>query len=398
MIRHLLKLFWIRRKANALLLIELVISTLVLFAVVYMAIGGLRRWTDPTGFDFRDRYVINLDIWRMEWAVENSRVELLNHAGRVLRELKAMPGVTAVGTMSPAVYSIAYSMTDFHWNNKTINSEISTVSDEIREVFDIEMIAGRWFNKSDEALDWTPVVLDERLAMDLFGEEDPLGKVVSEDDNLRVVGVCETFRVHGELSTMKQLAFLRQRLQPRDGEANPPTTLVIRAEPNSPATLEHALLRRAQSVAPDWSITIDTVENMRSSALRLGIIPVVLLGVVAAFLLIMVILGLLGVFWQAVTSRIEELGLRRSFGGTRSDILWQIIGEILVLTFIGEFIASFLIVQFPLLGIMGPKASGTMLLSLPVTLIIMILLTVISGVYPALLASRIEPAQAMRYE
>jgi len=397
-IRHLFKLFWIRRKANGLLLTEIVISTLVLFAVVYMVMSGIQNWNKPVGFDYHDLYAINLDIWRMEEVSAESAPLVREKTVRVLRAIEEMPGVVAAGGMNPAAYSIAYSSTELRWKEKSLTTELTTATDELRGVLDIDMIQGRWFDKSDESLEWTPIVIDERVAKELFGDENPLGQIADEDGDYHVVGVCEPFRAHGELSNQKYFAFVRQRTESNHGNVNPLSTILVRVQPGSPASIEHDLLRRAQSVAPDWSLTIDSAENMRNTTLRVAIIPIALLGGVAAFLLIMVVLGLLGVFWQAVTSRIEELGLRRSFGGTRKQVLLQIQGEIFVLTLVGGLIAGVLVVQLPILGILDAGAGAKVVISLIFTLILMFVMTSLSGLYPSILASRIEPAEAMRYE
>ena len=53
---------------------------------------------------------------------------------------------------------------------------------------------------------------------------------------------------------------------------------------------------------------------MRSSAIEFALVPLVGVGLVAAFLMLMVALGLLGVLWQSVTQRTREIGLRRAKG------------------------------------------------------------------------------------
>ena len=57
MIRHLLKLVWKRKRANALLIVEIFASFVVVFAVVTLAASMLMRWRKPLGFDYHD-------VWR----------------------------------------------------------------------------------------------------------------------------------------------------------------------------------------------------------------------------------------------------------------------------------------------------------------------------------------------
>ena len=55
-------------------------------------------------------------------------------------------------------------------------------------------------------------------------------------------------------------------------------------------------------------------------------------GIVAVFLLLMVVLGLTGVLWQNVTQRTPEIGLRRAMGAPPGRHPRQILGELLVIT------------------------------------------------------------------
>jgi putative ABC transport system permease protein len=64
-------------------------------------------------------------------------------------------------------------------------------------------------------------------------------------------------------------------------------------------------------------------------------------------------MGLMGVLWQSVTRRTQELGLRRALGATASAVRNQVIGEIVVLTTIALLAGSVLFLQLPLLGVLS---------------------------------------------
>ncbi|MFH0882881.1 MAG: ABC transporter permease, partial [bacterium] len=332
MIRHLWRLFWVRRRVNGMLLVEVALSFIVLFAVVYLVMGSIQRWNLPTGFDYHDRYVVYLDWMRGEEADKEQARNMLERGVRMIREAKAMPGVLAVGTMDPPVYGVAYSYTDLEYNGRKLSCEFAYADVGLKDVFDISVENGRWFEASDESLDWRPVIITRQTAKELFGDEEPLGKIVDEKGTKRVVGVIEGFRPHGELAGRHPMFFLYQRTVPRQEYVKPLAALVVHTTPGMSAEFEHDLLKRMQALAPDWSITVNSLENMRTSSMRLALIPIVIVTIIAAFLLIMVVLGMVGVFWQAVISRVEELGLRRAFGGTRTQVRWQILGEVIVLT------------------------------------------------------------------
>ncbi|MFH0881625.1 MAG: ABC transporter permease, partial [bacterium] len=332
MIRHLWRLFWVRRRVNGMLLVEVVLSFIVLFIVVYLAMGSVQRWNLPTGFDYHDRYVVYLDWLQSEKASREQARERLELGVRMMREAKSMPGVLAVGAMDPPVYGIGYSYTRLEYNGRKINCEFARADVGLKDVFDIHVEQGRWFEEADNALDWNPVVITRQMAEELFGDDDPLGKSVDEGEILRVVGVIDAFRPHGELAARLPVIFVHQRTVPGEDSIRPLVALVVHADAKVPADFEYDLLKKMQALAPDWSITVNSLENMRSSSMRFGLMPIVIVTIIAIFLLVMVVLGMVGVFWQAVISRVEELGLRRAFGGTRTQVRWQILGEVIVLT------------------------------------------------------------------
>ena len=79
--------------------------------------------------------------------------------------------------------------------------------------------------------------------------------------------------------------------------------------------------------------------------------PLVAVGLVAGFLMLMVALGLLGVLWQNVTQRTREMGLRRAKGAAKVDVQRQILGEIGVMTTLALLAGVLVAIQFPLLDI-----------------------------------------------
>jgi putative ABC transport system permease protein len=122
-----------------------------------------------------------------------------------------------------------------------------------------------------------------------------------------------------------------------------------------------------------------------------------IVGLVAAFLAIMVALGLTGVLWLAVTRRTREIGLRRAKGATRGDIRRQILGEILALTTLAILPGVLLALQLPLVGAL-PVPGGVFAASLALSVLGIYLLAILCGWYPARLAVQVEPTEALRYE
>jgi putative ABC transport system permease protein len=153
-----------------------------------------------------------------------------------------------------------------------------------------------------------------------------------------------------------------------------------------------------KAVAKDWAFQVQPLVELRESALQQLLVPVGIAGLVAAFLMIMVALGLTGVLWQNVTQRTKEIGLRRAKGATRQRIYRQILGELFIITSFGLFVGVLVVVQFPLLDLIGFISAKVYVVSIIVSLVMIYLLTLVCGLYPSWLATKVQPAEALHHE
>jgi putative ABC transport system permease protein len=218
---------------------------------------------------------------------------------------------------------------------------------------------------------------------------------------MRVIGVVSEFRQHGEFSTLDNYAFRRNNLDDAGSKMGVPNRLVIKVKPGTTVAFEERLTRQLQAVAHDWSFETKRVEDMRTETLQQFLVPALMLGTIAGFLLLMVALGLTGVVWQNVTQRVREIGLRRAKGARIEDIHRQILGELAVMTSLALIVAVALVAQIPLLPlpavfamINGPAFAASIVISV----LTIYGLTIGCGWYPARLATRIQPAEALHYE
>ena len=397
MIRHLFRLVWARKRSNLLLILEIFISFIVLFAVFTMGLGTLQRLHAPIGFEYEDVYRISIDKQELSdsrWIVDDTET-----VHRIVRELEAMPEVLLVAGCYMPPYSIGglsstTVKTDSIANDIVIS--VTYMSDDAAKVLGMNLLAGRWFEEADDALEYAPIVITSDLAEQLFPGEDAVGKSLYEPGNSKVVGVVGPYRKDGELAA--QGPHLFERISFTSGPYRPVRNLVMKVAPGTSAQMEEKAITLMRRIEPGWTYRIAPLLEDRATANRTNMVPFVIVALIGTFMLLMVVLGMVGVLWQSITRRTDEIGLRRALGSPRDIVYRQILGEIVIVTLFGSILAILLLLQLPLLGILGNIGWQTITSALVLSLLCMILLAMVSGLYPAWLAARVQPAQALHYE
>jgi putative ABC transport system permease protein len=409
--RHLLRLIWNRKRHNLLIALEIFFSFLVVLAISAAGVNLLVNWFKPLGYRI-DR------VWRIEMnAPEESEApsgEAPSRTAIAAREifatLRSMPGIEAVAGLSIAPYSSS------DWNRGS--SEISlqmaanAATDDLAEVMGLEVTDGRWFSREDDASgDVRPVVVNQQLARQLFGDERPIGKILPiprrpdsqgrRPPEERVVGVITDFRKGGELSTSRNYIFSRIVLDRIGRPYSPfPSAVVVRVQPGTTADFEETILSALQPIARDWVFTVRSLEADREDSFNTYSVAFGIAGILAGFLLLMVALGLTGVVWQMVTERTREFGLRRAKGAAAVNVQRQVLTELFLIASLAVVPGALLAAQIPAL----PKPSdwvipdGVFLASVALSVMTIYLVVLVCGWYPSRLATKIHPAEALHYE
>jgi putative ABC transport system permease protein len=397
----MLKLCWNRKRAHGLVVSEVFFSFLVVFAVMTMAVYNVSNYRRPLGFDIRG--VLHVTLIPISSMLQEtlSQEQLAQETRRLLEEVLRLEDVEAAAGLSNPLYYLSAAGGDVEYRGRRVEAYYSDVTDDLANTLRLKLTAGRWFEPADEALAYDPIVINERLRRDLFHSDDPLGQRITPPDSqaareARVVGVVEEFREDGELSGSEDYFFKRQRSTGPD--ASPIFNLVVRVRPGTPAAFEERLLNRLRAVSPGRTFQVEPVAQMRRSFLRLRLVPMAALGLIAAFMLLMVSLGMVGVLWQSVSRRRREIGLRRALGATARGVSTQILGELLVVTTAGLLLGVALAAQFPLLGLIGFVSGAVYAAAIALSAALIYALTIAAAFYPSRLAATVQPAEALHEE
>lgn len=400
---HLFKLIWNRKGTNLLLMLEIFFSFLVLFAVTTLGLFYLDNWRQPLGYRWEDVWCVNVD----------PKINLMDPSGwtdeaaqtfrRLEESLADFGEVETTAAVNRAPFENMNWVSGYTVDGKVFLYQIDGVGDRLQGVLGLEMVRGRFFSREDDGAAFKPAVINARLARRVFGDQDPLGKIVPHDKDpsqpeMRVIGVVREYRPQGEFAAPFDHVFVRQTGVSVWPAFSPPRLLLLKVRPGTLAVFEEKLLQRLQAVAPDWSFTVKPLAEMREENHRQRLAPMTAFALVTGFLLLMVALGLSGVLWQNVTQRTHEIGLRRAKGAPARAIHAQILGELAVMTSLAVAAGIAVVVQFPLLDLLGFVRPGVFAESLAVSVATLYVVTVVCGLYPSRLATRLRPAEALRYE
>jgi putative ABC transport system permease protein len=292
----------------------------------------------------------------------------------------------------------------FGFRKRELRYSMARCTDEYKDVMGIEITRGRWFGPEDAGGGYEAVVITEALAKRAFGDEDPIGQSITGDTSpggpadieRRVVGVMRAFKQEGEMETEESYVLTRMVFSAR--QMRRIGSMALRMKPGADASVEARLASALQAAAPDWSFKIEPMVMGAEFNRRLFLAPIGVSALVALFLVLMVALGLSGVLWQSVTTRIREIGVRRAMGASGDDVRRQVIGELMVMATIAMLGGIVVVLQFPFLDLLGPVPRSVFFAGLSLTIVALYGLALVCGLHPARLATTVHPAEALRYE
>ncbi len=275
------------------------------------------------------------------------------------------------------------------------------------EINNYKVVQGRFLTREDVRGSSMVAVLGHTLAQDLFGALPGVGKSIKiNGKTFIVVGIMEEKGALGFLEVDRQVNIPLTTAMGRMFGSRYLSMLVTQCvdAQRVPACIERIKksLRQTHRIkAGDGDdFIVFTQEQFKQQLGMVAKIFAVVLYSIAGISLIVGAIGIMNIMLVSVTERTREIGVRIAVGARRFDILRQFLTEASIISLIGGgcgvicgwAIANFLGDFTQVLEVYTPP------ISIVIALVMATVVGVLSGIYPAVRAARLDPVTALRYE
>ena len=383
--------------------ISLVVAEIAL-AVIPLAGAGLMVRTlrallaQSLGFQPQHVLTAQLSLPPLQYSTP---AQQQSFCAQLLQSLQAIPGVRSVGLASGLPMQ-TISLSGIHLQGetpKTSNrtSDYQFVTENYFQAMGSPLLRGRNFTRQEAEQGPGLAIVNQVLAEQLWPHQDPIGKVLYQDQN----GGSTRLQVIGEVPNTHQL-FLNSAERPEiylPRRAYGNMSLVVRGSGDPMALVSavtNAVLRLDRNlplyeVQPLTAVLRDNVSEQRFT--------MYLLVAFSGLALALSAIGLYGVLAYMVSRRTQEIGVRMALGAQAGQVLTLVLREGVTAAAAG--IGLGLVGALILAGLMssllfGVKADDPLTFAAVVALIAFI--AVLASYVPARRASKVDPMAALRYE
>ncbi len=381
---------WRHRTRSLLTMLGMIIGTSSIIAVLGLsraAAGGIKGTIDSFG---AQGLVISVD---------NNQDDPLR-AAIDFRDLPAIAAATA-GTVQylvpdlNATYRLRANGISY---DTTVQSQTDVVSDSLT------LREGRRIGRADVDGAARVALLSHPLAQRFFGNAPATGQQIRIGGSRFIIaGVYDDLKAGlianlggGDYIEIPYTTFHEIKPGPMDFlQVYPlPGVAIATAGDQTVAALHHIHGERSKYIVQDTAAQLGAFNNVLS-VLGTG------LAAIGSVALVVAGIGIMNIMLVSVVERTREIGLRKSIGATRADILTQFLFEAILLSLIGGGIGMLLglgvvlLAYQPLAAYVGP-APIPYLLIISVAVGFSTLIGTVFGTYPAVRASRLDPIVALR--
>jgi len=379
---------WNKKKQNFLLMTEMFISFLVVFAVLTISVYYYGNYRKPIGLDYENVWIVN---YSSPLKTDNKDSIWLFYDA-LQKTVKALPQVREISfTSNNAPFSSSTIMNGVDNKGKNIsNINWYNIDDNYQSLLKIKLLEGRWFNKQDAVARVKPVVINATLREELFGNQPAVGKQYGDDKQSRVIGVVQDAKMKGDYTVAGRAVYNRVDTAGLKGMEK----MLVRVTPDAGIAFEGRLYKTVSGAMKTANVEIEHLTDKRRNMNSMSLMPMIILSIVAGFLIINVALGLFGVLWYNINKRRGEIGLRRAVGATGSSVSMQLVAEALILSTFSIIVGVFFAIQFPLLNVFDLPAA-VYVAAIVLSVLFIYLLVLLCAFYPGRQAAAVYPAVAL---
>ncbi len=395
MFNHIFKLMWNKKWKHFAFFIEIVIILFVLTMTILYSLGQIKNYSIPLGYDIQNRYEIFSDFR----PIQDSSL-MVDIKERILRDVSNIEGIeSASWTGSPYPFSGNQWGTGDNQYGFYIHSLFCETNETIEKTLNLNIIKGRGFTKDDYQDKNVPIIMNEKFYnLIVQGEgHEMIDSIYSTYRDYKIVGVMDHFKQNNEFDEEKNYFFILDNKTAIDDRRSMLENLMIHTSPDINPNFQNKIDKIYRQHANSSDLYIMNLDKTRIRKSVDSWINLIVLGIISFFLLTNISFGLIGILSYGISKRKSEIGLRKAMGATTSNIITQFIGEIMLVAGIALLLGLIIIFQLPYLIEFEYPKSDLYYAALLSTLFI-ILLLLLSGIFPSLRGAKIEPGMALHEE
>ncbi len=383
---------------NTLVIGQVALSLLLLIAAGLLLKSFRELLNVDPGFDASNVLSMNVSLPTVKYSKPQQQIAFFDE---VLRRVESVPGVrsAAISAALPLTWKRITPMLPEGQAEVPLSQrpflDIEAVSPHWFQTMRVPLRAGREFTASDDAQSHKVVIVNEALAHRFWPNENAVGKFIvvgRGPDRSEVVGVSADVKNKGLAQDAQAQIYVPF---PQLAWAN--MNLLVRTS-MSPETITSTVRSQIAAIDSDQPINnVRTVEELVSNSRAQSRFTMILLSAFSIAALLLAVIGIYGALAYAVAGRRQEMAIRMALGATRGDILLLVVRHGFALAGIGIVIGLIAALALSrLMSTMLYKVSTHDLATFALAPLMFLAIGMAASYLPALRATRVPPAEALR--